>query len=75
MDYNIQRNIDENGNPPEGDDPVRLSIEHVLGEIFILGLGYTAAVFCFIFEILFYQHQKRRQKKKGVVVHFRKHKI
>lgn len=66
MDYNIQRNIDENGNPPEGDDPVRLSIEHVLGEIIILVLGYLISIICFVFEVIYQQHQKRKFKKNRI---------
>lgn len=64
MDYTIQKNIDENGNPPDGDDPVRLSIEHVLGEIIILGMGYFGAFFVFLGEIIYFHWNKRRIVKR-----------
>lgn len=65
MDYKIQRNIDENGNPPDGDDPVRLSIEHILGELIILSLGYFGAFVCFLVEIVYFHWKEKEEQKLG----------
>lgn len=52
MDYNIQRNLEENGKTPEGGDPIKLSIEHILGALLLLLFGNAFATISFSVEIL-----------------------
>lgn len=53
MDYDIQRNIEQNdGKHEQDDDPVKLSIQHILGAIFLLLLGSAGATVAFVIEIL-----------------------
>lgn len=54
MDYDIQRNIEENGKPPDGNEPVKLSVQHILGALFLLLFGSVAATVSFIFELFWY---------------------
>lgn len=58
MDYEIQRNIEENGKPKLQLDPVKLLEQHILGVIFLLLLGNAAATFIFFLEILWLQYKK-----------------
>ncbi|XP_037040297.1 uncharacterized protein LOC119077222 [Bradysia coprophila] len=59
MNYNIQRNIESNSKPPDGGEPVKLSIQHVLGALFLWIFGNSAAVIVFILEILWEYNKKR----------------
>lgn len=59
MDYDIQRNIEENGKPPEGGEPVKLSIQHILGALFLLLFGSIAALISFIIELIWYHNVQK----------------
>lgn len=59
MDYSIQRNIEENSKTPDGSEPVKLSIQHILGALFLLLFGNIAAIICFLLEI-FWHYKARR---------------
>lgn len=54
MDYDIQRNIEENGKPPDGGEPIMLSIQHILGALFLLLFGNIFASVCFVIELFWY---------------------
>lgn len=59
MDYDIQRNIEENSKPPDGGEPVKLSIQHILGALFLWIFGNAAAVIFFVLEVLWNFNKKR----------------
>ncbi|KAG4071256.1 hypothetical protein HA402_003960 [Bradysia odoriphaga] len=59
MNYNIQRNIESNSKPPDGGEPVKLSIQHVLGALFLWTFGNSAAVIVFVLELLWQYNRKR----------------
>lgn len=59
MDYSIQRNIEENSKTPDGNEPVKLSIQHILGAVFLLLFGNIAATICFLLE-LFWNYKAKR---------------
>lgn len=59
MNYQIQKNFDENKKASESDEPVRLSIEHILGQLIILGFGYIAATICFLAEIWWWKNHQQ----------------
>lgn len=52
MDYDIQRNIRENMKPASNNEPIRLSVRHILGVWFILLFGFLFAGMVFTVEIL-----------------------
>lgn len=52
MNYDIQRNLEENGKPPTGGEPIKLSVEHVLGALFLLLFGTALATISFLVEML-----------------------
>lgn len=61
MDYDIQRNIEQNyGKSLQSDDPVKLSIQHILGATFLLLLGSTGATFVFLIEILWFWYCNKK---------------
>lgn len=53
MDYDVQRNLEENSKPPQGGAPVKLSVQHILGALFMLLFGNALAVISFLLEMLF----------------------
>lgn len=59
MDYSIQRTIEENGKPPDNSEPVRLSVQHILGALFLLVFGHLAATVCLILEIFWDAYGKK----------------
>lgn len=59
MDYAIQRNIEVNSKPPDGGEPIKLSIQHILGALLLLLFGNTFASVTFVLEIL-WNYNKRR---------------
>lgn len=59
MDYDIQRNLEENSKPPKG-EPVKLSIEHIIGAMFLLFLGNVVATIVFFVELLFSYYNMKR---------------
>lgn len=59
MDYDIQRNIVENSKPPEGGETVKLSIQHILGALFLWIFGNVAATIFFVLEI-FWNYNKEK---------------
>lgn len=59
MDYDIQRSIVENSKTPDGGDPVKLSIQHILGAIFLWTFGTTIAAIFFALEILWNHNEKK----------------
>ncbi|XP_063707554.1 uncharacterized protein LOC134836266 [Culicoides brevitarsis] len=67
MNYDIQRNIEENAKPPEGGEPVRLSVQHILGALFLLLFGSIAATISFFFELFwFHKVEKSTLMRKAV---------
>lgn len=52
MDYDIQRNIEGNSRTSGGGEPVKLSIEHILGALFLWMFGNIVAVIIFVLEVL-----------------------
>lgn len=61
MDYVIQKNIEDNAKPPEQSDPKILSVQHILGAIFLLLLGDICATVLFFIELLFGYCQKQNR--------------
>lgn len=59
MDYTIQKNIEENGKPPEGGEPIKISVDHILGALFLLLFGNLAATVSFIFEIIWFYNLRK----------------
>lgn len=59
MDYDIQRSIVENSKAPDGGEPVKLSIQHILGALFLWIFGNAAAVVFFVIEILWNYNKKK----------------
>lgn len=59
MDYDIQRSIVENSKPPDGGEPVKLSIQHILGAVFLWIFGNAAAIIFFVLEILWNFNKKK----------------
>lgn len=59
MDYDIQRNIVENSKPPDGGEPVKLSIQHILGALLLWIFGNTVAMIFFVLEILWNYNKKK----------------
>lgn len=57
MDYDIQRSIEENSKQTDGGEPVKLSIQHVLGALLLWIFGSAVAVFVFGLEIV--RHRNR----------------
>lgn len=53
MDYDIQQSLEENGKPPKAGAPIRLSVEHILGALFVLLFGNVLASVFFVLEILY----------------------
>ncbi len=52
MDYDIQRTLEENEKPPHGGEPVKLSVDHILGALFVLLIGNALATVFFLVEVL-----------------------
>lgn len=56
MDYDIQRNLEENGQKSKtirrNGRPIKLSVEHILGALYVLLFGNVVAVVCFSVEML-----------------------
>lgn len=50
MDYDIQQNLEENGGTHNL--PVKLSVDHILGALFLLLFGNAFATVSFLVEIL-----------------------
>lgn len=59
MDYDIQRNLEENGKTKKGREPIKLSVEHILGAIFLLLMGNAVASIFFFVELLLSCQQKK----------------
>lgn len=59
MDYDIQRSVEENSKQPDGSEPVKLSIQHVLGALFLWIFGSAVAVFVFGLEIVWHRNRIR----------------
>lgn len=59
MDYDIQSNIVENSKPPDGGEPVKLSIQHILGALFLWIFGTATAAMFFVLEIMWNYNKKR----------------
>lgn len=51
MDYDIQRNLEENGRPKQSGEPKRLSVEHILGALLLLLFGNVFATISFFIEM------------------------
>lgn len=62
MDFNIQRNLEENGKPRKAGEPIRLSVEHVLGALFLLLFGNIAATISFSIEMLLNYFNRKKLK-------------
>lgn len=62
MDYDIQRNLEENGKPPQGGEPIRLSVEHMLGALLLLLFGNVFATISFSVEMLTKYFDKNKLK-------------
>lgn len=62
MDSDIQRSLEENGKPPQGGAPVKLSFEHILGAMFLLFFGNTIAIISFLVEVFLDYYYKKRQE-------------
>lgn len=56
MDYAIQRNLEENEQKSKSlhrsGGPIKLSVEHILGPLFVLLFGNAVAAVCFSIEML-----------------------
>lgn len=59
MDYGIQRNIEENSKPPDGGEPVKLSVQHILGAVFLWIFGSSLATVAFVIEMIWYYNKKK----------------
>lgn len=60
MDYNIQQTLEENEKSRQGGAPIKLTVEHILGALFILLIGNSIATIFFLLEMLF-GYLSRRQ--------------
>lgn len=58
MDYDIQRSIVENGKAHDGGEPVKLSIQHILGALFLWMFGNSAGILVFVLEKLWNYNKK-----------------
>lgn len=74
MDYDIQRNIEENGKPPDGGEPVKLSVQHILGALFLLLFGTLTAGIAFVFELFWYHKVQKSVMVKKVAQKWKSYK-
>lgn len=59
MNYVIQRNIIENMKPPGNSEPVKLSVEHILGALFLLLFGHLFACVVLTIEVVYKKSIKK----------------
>uniref|UniRef100_A0A336LSD3 CSON002663 protein n=1 Tax=Culicoides sonorensis TaxID=179676 RepID=A0A336LSD3_CULSO len=64
MDHVIQRNLFLNMKPAGNSEPVKLSVFHVIGALFLLIFGHLIAFLVFLIEIFFENSQKNKIKLK-----------
>uniref|UniRef100_A0A336LV05 CSON002664 protein n=1 Tax=Culicoides sonorensis TaxID=179676 RepID=A0A336LV05_CULSO len=58
LDYEVQKNIEENTKLLGNFEPIKLSVPHITGALFLLILGNVAGILIFIAEILWYKNPK-----------------
>lgn len=66
MNYDIQRNLEENGKPPQAGVPIKLSVEHILGALLLLLFGNVLAIISFSVELLANYVNKNKLKVRNV---------
>lgn len=62
MDYGIQRKLEENGKQPQAGVPIKLSVQHILGALFLLLFGNCFATIAFIVEMLLNTFKRNKMK-------------
>lgn len=73
MNYNIQRNIEENGKPPDGGEPVKLSVQHILGALYLLLFGSIGAAVSFVVELFWYYKVEKSVIMRNVVTKWKQY--
>uniref|UniRef100_A0A336MLL3 CSON003528 protein n=1 Tax=Culicoides sonorensis TaxID=179676 RepID=A0A336MLL3_CULSO len=59
MDYSIQRIVDENNRfMDKNNGPVPISVDHIIGALIALGVGYVVSILAFILEIISFYLKK-----------------